>query len=175
MRTKIILALVPAIASLSACSTMAESVSAPSFTANLMRGDVRAGTATVTGGNGGGMLDVAVEGLAPGEYGMHIHTTGKCEMPGYASAGAHWNPAGKAHGSMNAAGPHRGDLPNLTVIAGQTARLQAPIDGIPLSGTDGLMDSDGAAFIIHAKPDDMKTDPSGNSGDRIICGVFKAS
>jgi superoxide dismutase, Cu-Zn family len=118
-------------------------------------------------------LALTVSGLNPGSYAIHLHETGKCEGPDFKSAGGHWNPNGKQHGLENPAGTHGGDLPNLTVIEGQKAELKLNLPDFGLTGQGGLMDADGAAFIIHTGPDDNKTDPSGNSGGRMICGVFK--
>lgn len=130
------------------------------------------GTVSVREEAGGVVLTVAARNMAPGKYGMHIHSVGKCEGPKFESAGAHWNPDNKMHGSQNPKGPHAGDLPNLEIGAagtgGSNFNLQASLRG----GLAPLLDKDGAALIIHAKPDDLKTDPSGNSGDRVACAVL---
>lgn len=133
------------------------------------------GTATVTAATGAAGLTVmvAARGLPAGIHGVHIHMTGSCEGPGFTSAGGHWNPTARKHGSGNPMGPHEGDLPNLTIAADGTGTLRYTIDGAALGGAGGLLDADGAAFVVHAKPDDYVTDPSGNSGDRIACGTFR--
>ena len=118
---------------------------------------------------------VQAAGLAPGHYGVHLHAVGRCEGPAFASAGAHWNPTGRQHGKLNPAGHHLGDLDNLDVDESGAGRLEFTIAGASLRGADGLLDADGAALVIHAGPDDYRTDPSGNSGARIACGVFQAS
>lgn len=118
----------------------------------------------------GVVVTVRVEFLPRGLHGIHIHTVGKCDGPGFTTAGGHWNPAGKQHGSMNPAGPHHGDLPNLSIADNGFGFVDFTIAGATL---DSLIDSDGAAVVIHADPDDMKTDPSGNSGARIACGVLQ--
>ena len=134
------------------------------------------GEATVTDAAQGLRLTYAAQGMEPGTYGVHLHTTGKCEGPKFESAGGHWNPMGKQHGRDNPLGAHMGDLPNLTVGADGTGTVEFTIPGATVAGgADGLLDADGAAFMVHAKPDDYKTDPSGSSGDRIACGVFAAS
>jgi superoxide dismutase, Cu-Zn family len=121
---------------------------------------------------GGLRLEIVAREFQPGAYGMHIHTTGKCDGPDFMSAGAHWNPTGAQHGADNPLGAHRGDLPNLEIELGVIGRVTVTIPGAAISGKNGLLDSDGAAFIIHAAADDLKTDPTGNSGGRMVCGVF---
>jgi len=120
-------------------------------------------------------LEVRVQaaGLAPGHYGVHFHAVGRCEGPAFASAGAHWNPTGRQHGKLNPAGHHLGDLDNLDVDESGAGRLEFTIPGASTSGANGLLDADGAALVIHAGPDDYRTDPSGNSGARIACGTFR--
>ncbi len=128
------------------------------------------GTATLTMVDGRMRLAVNASGLMRGVHGVHIHATGKCEGPAFASAGAHWNPTMKMHGRDNPMGAHDGDLPNLMI--GTDGRGSISID---VPGTVAqLLDADGAAVVIHADPDDYKTDPSGNSGGRIACGVLTA-
>ena len=117
-------------------------------------------------------LEIVAREFQTGSYGMHIHTAGKCDAPDFMSAGAHWNPAGAQHGADNPLGAHRGDLPNLLVEAGLIGRATVTIPEAKLTGEGGLLDADGAAFIIHAQADDLKTDPTGNSGGRVVCGVF---
>lgn len=117
-------------------------------------------------------LEVVARGFGPGTYGMHVHTTGTCTPPDFASAGGHWNPTGAQHGRDNPMGAHHGDLPNLVVEPEQIGRATLRIVGSRLEGAGGLLDADGAAFVIHAGPDDYKTDPSGNSGGRVACGVI---
>jgi Cu-Zn family superoxide dismutase len=131
-----------------------------------------AGTATATASGEGIAISLEAEGLPEGDHGVHIHTTGSCEAPTFESAGDHWNPTNRQHGLENPEGSHAGDMPNLTVDGDGSGTLEYQIAG----GTfDGLMDADGSAFVVHAMPDDQVTDPSGNSGDRIACGVFSAS
>ena len=120
-------------------------------------------------------IELVARGFAAGTYGMHVHTVGRCDAPDFASAGPHWNPTGAQHGRDNPMGAHHGDLPNLVVENGEIGRATLKIVGTRLSGEGGLLDADGAAFVIHAKPDDLKTDPSGNSGGRVACGVIVAS
>ena len=127
-----------------------------------------AGTVTLTNSGGHLMGKIDVSGLTPGNHGMHIHGVGKCDGPGFSSAGPHLNPDGKKHGLSNPQGPHQGDMPQLAVgNDGKAAQSVMIHSAIP-----AILDADGAAFVIHAGPDDQTTDPSGNSGDRILCGVF---
>ncbi|MGR6328638.1 superoxide dismutase family protein [Sphingomonas sp. XXL09] len=128
-----------------------------------------AGRATVTEVTGGLRYTLDVKGLPAGTHGAHIHMTGRCDAPDFTTAGGHWNPDQKKHGTMNPQGPHEGDLPNLTVGTDGRGTLGVTIPGQTLAG---LLDADGAAIVVHAGPDDLMTDPSGNSGGRIACGVF---
>lgn len=122
--------------------------------------------------SGGVRFRVEVAGLKPGTYGMHVHEIGRCDEPDFTSAGAHWNPASKRHGRENLNGPHMGDLPNLVIGADARGTANGFIAGAKLSdGPNPMLDADGAALLIHAKADDYRTDPSGNSGARIACGV----
>jgi superoxide dismutase, Cu-Zn family len=105
-----------------------------------------------------------------GPYGMHLHAVGKCELPDFTSAGPHWNPLGKQHGRDNPMGQHAGDLPNVDLYFGRSNSASATIADFTVVQ---LMDGDGAAMVIHEKADDYKTDPTGSSGKRIICGVFE--
>lgn len=117
---------------------------------------------------GGAYLRIAVQGLAPGDHGLHLHGVGRCEGPKFQSAGAHWNPGGKQHGHLNPEGAHAGDLPNLTASSNGRGAINFLVSG------GSLADGDGTALVIHAKPDDYRTDPTGNSGDRIACAVIAA-
>jgi Cu-Zn family superoxide dismutase len=114
----------------------------------------------------GTYLRIAVQGLSPGDHGLHLHAAGRCDAPDFKSAGAHWNPAGRHHGHLNPDGAHAGDLPNLTVSANGHGAINFLVTGGPLA------DADGTSLVIHAGPDDYRTDPSGNSGDRIACAVL---
>lgn len=105
-----------------------------------------------------------------GLHGIHVHAVGKCEPP-FDSAGGHFNPAGKKHGHDNPEGYHAGDLPNIDVKADRL--FEVKVNGLALDRSEnGLVDADGAAIVIHAGPDDRKSDPAGNSGARILCGVI---
>ena len=133
---------------------------------------VGAATATQTGDS----IRVRIEGtgLPQGAHGAHIHTTGRCDPPTFTSAGDHWNPTLRRHGRNNALGMHFGDLPNLLIGTDGRGTLEYTISSTSvIGGAHPLLDRDGASIVIHANPDDYRTDPSGNSGARIACGVFR--
>jgi Cu-Zn family superoxide dismutase len=116
-------------------------------------------------------IRVEAAGLPPGIYGAHIHTTGRCTPPGFESAGPHWNPTQRQHGRDNPQGQHSGDLPNLMVGTDRRGSYEFTVPGVWLTGgARPILDSDGAAIVVHAQADDYRTDPSGNSGTRIGCG-----
>jgi superoxide dismutase, Cu-Zn family len=142
--------------------------------AELTRADGSpAGTATLTRLSHGVVLDLSADAPGNGAFGMHIHAVGKCEGPDFASSGPHWNPANKQHGRDNPMGSHAGDMPNVEANAERKLVLSQKLEGVVFEGTGGVIDVDGASIIIHEKADDYKTDPSGASGKRVICGVFK--
>lgn len=118
-------------------------------------------------------------GLPPGGHGIHFHAVGKCdgtEATPFTSAGAHFNPLGRQHGLDNPAGPHAGDAPNFTVDANGTAHVSFTTDRVSLTtGSTSLFDADGSSIVIHASADDQTSQPSGNSGARIACGVIKTT
>jgi Cu-Zn family superoxide dismutase len=144
-------------------------------TAELARADGSwVGVATISQRSDGVFLSLTAEAPAAGTYGMHLHAVGKCEAPDFTSAGPHWNPNMKQHGRDNPTGAHYGDLPNVDAAADRKVTLEYKLADFMLSGPAGLLDADGGALVIHEKADDYKTDPSGNSGKRILCGVFKS-
>jgi superoxide dismutase, Cu-Zn family len=125
---------------------------------------------------GGVTFRIDATGLPHGVHGIHVHTVGRCDPPGFESAGAHWNPATKHHGFDNPAGPHAGDLRNVEVAANGTLGATVTLAGASLTGpgpSGVLLDQDGAALVLHAAADDYVTDPSGNSGARIACAVLQ--
>ena len=129
------------------------------------------GTATAT--QEGDSVSITINGsnMPPGMHGVHVHMVGSCE-PDFASAGGHWNPTAQKHGLDDPEGQHAGDMPNLEVGDDGTATLTYTLAGG--ATFDGLMDADGSALIVHSGEDDQTTDPSGDSGDRIACGVFES-
>lgn len=122
-------------------------------------------------------VEVQVTGMPPGPHGIHFHMTGACDGSGstaFATAGAHFNPLGRQHGLDNPAGPHAGDVPNFTVNADGTGKASFTTDRVSLTeGSTSLFDEDGSAIVIHAAADDQTSQPAGNAGARIACGVVK--
>jgi Cu-Zn family superoxide dismutase len=115
-----------------------------------------------------------VRGVAPGAHGLHLHGVGQCDPPEFTSAGGHFNPAGRKHGFKHPAGPHTGDLPNMQIGPDGKGRLEYVTSLVTLgTGPTSLFDADGTALVLHAAPDDEVTDPSGNSGGRIACGIVR--
>ncbi len=121
---------------------------------------------------GGVTFRIGASGLSHGIHGIHVHAIGRCDPPGFTTSGPHLNPAARRHGFNNPAGPHLGDLPNVTVSANGVLQEAVSLPGASFAT---LLDGDGAALVIHARPDDYVTDPAGNSGDRIACAVVSAA
>jgi Cu-Zn family superoxide dismutase len=121
----------------------------------------------------GVLLKLSVKGVPPGEHAFHVHAVGKCEPP-FTSAGGHFNPASHKHGMAAADGLHAGDMPNLFIPANGELVVQVanPMISLVKGQPNSVFDTDGSAIIIHAGADDYKTDPTGNAGDRIACGVI---
>lgn len=168
---------------LAACSrTPSSDTDAPAGVATLRDASGRTvGSASIFPASGGGVrIRVSANGLTPGMHGIHIHAVGTCDgstQTAFSSAGGHFNPTGKEHGRQNPNGWHAGDLPNLSVDASGNGSLDEVVESLTIdSGPGSLFDTDGSAIVIHANPDDERTDSGpqgpGNSGARVACGVI---
>lgn len=158
---------------LSGCASLGELPATRIASATLNNaGGLPIGTAWLAATGEQVMLNITLTGQTKGLHGIHLHMVGKCDSPAFAAAGGHLNPSAHQHGTANPLGSHLGDLPNVTVADDGTAALSTPLGGTRSALEAQLFDSDGTAIVLHADPDDYKTDPSGKSGTRIACGVL---
>ena len=173
MQTLKPLAAIAGLVALAACTTIEQLPDQRLASANLANsaGDP-IGTAQLLARANNLYLAVAIAGLEPGAHGFHLHTRGTCTAPDYKSAGGHLNPLDKEHGSLNPAGQHLGDLSNLEVGSSRSASNTYDLPGDRNRLIDWLFDDDGTAIVIHAGPDDYRSDPAGDAGARVACGVL---
>src|SRR5215510_10857236 len=131
------------------------------------------GSVNLTQTTQGVLINAALKGLPPGEHAIHVHAVGKCEPP-FTSAGGHFNPGGKKHGMMSPEGQHAGDMPNLHIpqSGDLTVEVLNPAITLERGKAQSVFGPNGTAIVIHAGVDDYKTDPAGNAGGRIACGVI---
>jgi superoxide dismutase, Cu-Zn family len=166
----------PLAALLAGCQTLDEMPTERLGQATLrLANGLPAGTAQLLASGSQVNISVAAAGLSPGVRAVHLHQTGSCETPDFTSAGGHLNPASRQHGHENPAGPHFGDLPNLTVGANGAGTVSTTLRGTRQEALAWIFDADGTAVVIHADADDYRTDPTGNAGGRIACGVLTRS
>jgi Cu-Zn family superoxide dismutase len=162
--------------SLGACSTIAGLPAEQVASATLSAPDGTPTGMVVLLSNAGRLsLSVTATGIPEGPHGFHLHTTGACKVPDFVSAGGHLNPTGKQHGTLSQGGSHLGDLPNLVAGSSQTASTTIELKDDREQVLSWLFDADGTAVVIHANADDYMTNPTGNAGSRIACGVLKRS
>ena len=176
-RIRLLLVLLVVLSVAAVVGASAQAASSASALAELRdsKGKVVGSATLTTMSNGAVKVQVAVAGLAgtAGAHGLHLHAVGSCS-PDFSAAGGHFNPTGAQHGLSNPAGPHVGDLPNLTLAADGRATYEAAAERMILAtgAANSLFDADGSALVIHAGPDDNVSNPAGNSGARIACGVI---
>lgn len=161
---------------LAGCATMSAGTQETLGTADLRMADGRsAGTAALVAVGNSLAVDVEVSGVPAGAKGFHLHTTGQCTPPDFQSAGGHLNPLNQDHGFADPDGSHLGDLPNIDIEPSGVTRARFNLTGTREEVLSYIFDNDGTTVMIHAQPDDYVTDPSGNSGSRIVCGVLQRS
>jgi len=157
-----------AAAALTACETAREPVGGAPMPLIDSAGR-QIGTVVAWQTTGGISFRVSASGLPHGLHGIHVHPIGRCDPPDFASAGTHWNPAGKQHGLNNPNGPHAGDLPNVEVAANGVLSQTVVLPNATMAQ---LLDADGSSIMIHANADDYVSQPAGNSGPKIACAII---
>ena len=165
-----ILCIMPVLAVIACCAA----VTAEDVTVRLTTAQGQdAGTAIIKSAPHGVIVQLKAKNLPAGEHAIHFHQNAKCDPPDFKTAGPHFNPDGKKHGLKNPEGHHAGDMKNFTVAANGSARASVVNQDVDLGDdSHSLFSNGGTSLVIHANADDMKTDPTGNSGDRIACGVI---
>ena len=175
MRSRIVV-VIAVLLSFAAVVQSAQGASKSAHADLLSAKGTQVGTAKITSSGKGVKIVVRMTQLPPGEHGIHIHTVGKCEAPAFTTAGGHFNPTSAHHGVHNTQEPHPhlGDLMNIVADKNGNAKATLLADGVTLGdGPNSLFHDGGTSLVIHAKADDLMSDPSGNSGDRIACGVIE--
>jgi Cu-Zn family superoxide dismutase len=161
---------------LAGCQTLEQLPTERAGSATLRTSNgVPAGTAQLLASGTGLSISVGLAGLTPGTHGIHLHTTGSCDAPDFQTAGGHLNPGVREHGAANPRGAHLGDLPNVAIGANGAGTVSATLLLPRAEALAAIFDADGTAIVVHEAADDNRTDPSGNSGKRIACGVFTRS
>lgn len=167
------------LAGTAACTTMSDTdgmAGETLGTANLsLANGSSAGTAMLMRSGDGYSMMVQARGLTPGAHGFHLHTTGRCDAPDFTSAGGHLNPGDRSHGRLSAQGPHLGDMTNLQVGADGMVTATVEVPDVRADALAQIFDADGTAVMIHSGPDDYRTNPSGDAGSRVACGVLQRS
>lgn len=175
MRLATMSLLAAAAAGLALAATAQDMAAVSAKGAFVDRDGSQAGTAVLTQNKAGVLIEIEVRGLEPGEHGFHLHQTGQCDpATGFESAGSHLALEGQQHGFEVEGGPHSGDLPNTFVGEDGVLKAHVLASAIALEGEATIFDDDGAALVVHAGPDDYRSQPSGNSGDRVACAVIEA-
>ena len=159
-----------------ACSTLNDTAPAELATANLINAQgQQVGSVRLVDYGDSRAMRLSVTSIAPGTHGFHLHTTGQCTAPDFQSAGGHLNPQNYQHGQLNPQGKHLGDLPNIDIPSNGTLTTEIAIDGSRDYLITELFDADGTAVMIHSGADDYRTDPAGDAGSRIACGILGRS
>ena len=172
MKKQAIWVWLPVVAALSACAGSGTGGAKAEAVLKPTQGNSVAGSVVFRQDGDAVLVTAEVSGLAPGAHGFHIHEKGDCSAPDATSAGGHFNPTGKPHGNPEHTDHHGGDMPQLVADAAGVARLTARLPGLLIG--DGATSVLGRGVIVHAAPDDFKTQPTGNSGARVACGVIAA-
>ena len=170
--TRFIFALVPAAALLAGCQTVYENTAEDVASATLLdRSGTAVGEARFYSLAEEVTVSVAFDGLTPGTHAVHLHTTGNCSASDFTSAGGHLNPGNNQHGTQNPRGAHLGDLPNVQIAADGSGTLSAVLPGTRANALAAMFDADGTAIVVHEGADDYRTDPAGDAGSRVACGL----
>jgi Cu-Zn family superoxide dismutase len=167
------LAIIPVMLGLAAAAAYAQ---APATQAKATLKDAQGktlGQATLRESPAGVLVKLELQGVPPGTHAFHVHTVGKCDAPDFMTAGGHFNPTTMKHGLMATGGPHAGDMPNLFVPADGKLSVEVLDSNVTLAaGQKSVFDADGSALMLHAAADDYTSDPAGNAGARLACGVI---